>query len=179
MLFSHRHRKAISYSSRQASTWPRSAQGNGVCALPPDARPSVAVGRWRTPLASDGVQPATGLVYYPGQATSMAFSMQEQYDFKEGRWRIGAQLDPPSPPDPKAPPMAGFFVAWDPVGRRGAMAHSVSAERRRAFDRGTADRRRQQRRCAARARSGDRGTLWQHQMLPGVATPITYKFDGR
>ena len=109
----------------------------------------------------------------------MAFSMQEQYDFKEGRWRIGAQLDPPSPPDPKAPPMAGFFVAWDPVVQKarwripfqpsgGALSTAgqliVVGNSAGAL-------------LALGPATG--ATLRQHQMLPGVATPITYKFDGR
>src|SRR4029450_10123666 len=66
--------------------------------------------------------PASGLVYYPGQETSMAFSMQERFEFKEGQWnvgiRLGAQAGPPPPPDPKAPPMTGFFVAWDPIAQK-------------------------------------------------------------
>jgi quinohemoprotein ethanol dehydrogenase len=127
--------------------------------------------------------PATGLVYYPGQETSMAFTMEEKFEFKEGQWNIGirrgAQAPAPPPPDPKAPPMAGFFVAWDPVAQKarwripfqpsgGALSTAgqlifvgTSAGALHALDPLTG------------------ATLWQHQMLTGVATPITYKLDGR
>jgi glucose dehydrogenase len=75
--------------------------------------------------------------------------------------------------------MAGFFVAWDPVAQKarwripfqpsgGALSTAgqlifvgTSAGALHALDPLTG------------------ATLWQHQMLTGVATPITYKLDGR
>jgi quinohemoprotein ethanol dehydrogenase len=129
--------------------------------------------------------PTTGLVYYPGQETSMAFSMEERFEFKEGQWntglrRGGPDAPPPPPPvDPKAPPMTGFFVAWDPVAQQARWrlpfqpsGGALSASGQLIFvgnGAGTL--------FALDPATG--ATLWQHAMLPGVATPITYKLDGR
>ena len=51
--------------------------------------------------------------------------MEEKFEFKEGQWNLGmrwapAQFQRRRPPDPKAPPMGGFFVAWDPVANKQA-----------------------------------------------------------
>src|SRR4029450_11013152 len=66
--------------------------------------------------------PATGLGYCPGQEPSTAYAMEERFEFKEGQWNVGirrgADAPPAPPPDPKAPPMAGFLVAWGPVANK-------------------------------------------------------------
>jgi quinohemoprotein ethanol dehydrogenase len=127
--------------------------------------------------------PTTGLVYYPGQETSMSFTMEEKFEFKEGQWNVGirrgAQAPPPPPPDPNAPPMTGFFVAWDPVSQKarwripfqpsGGVLSTAGQLIFVGNNGGTL--------LALDPSTG--ATLWQHQMLPGVATPITYKIDGR
>jgi PQQ-dependent dehydrogenase (methanol/ethanol family) len=127
--------------------------------------------------------PASGLVYYPGQETSMAFSMEEKFEFKEGQWNVGirrgGQAGPPPPPDPKAPPMAGFFVAWDPIAQKARWripfqpsGGALSTAGQLIFvgnNTGSL--------LALDPLTG--ATLWEYRMLPGVATPITYKLDGR
>ena len=133
--------------------------------------------------------PKTGLVYYPGQETSGSFAMEEKFDFKEGQWNLGMRMGrragdptpppPPPPPDPKAPPPGGFFVAWDPIAQKarwkipfqpsgGALSTAgqlifvgTSAGKFMALD----------------PESGK--TLWEQQLLPGIATPITYQLDGK
>ena len=132
--------------------------------------------------------PATGLVYYPGQETSSSFAMEEKFDFKEGQWNLGIHLarrpgapapPPPAAPDPKAPPPGGFFLAWDPVAQKarwkipfqpsgGALSTAgqlifagTSGGKFLALD------------------PEDGKTLWESQVLQGVATPITYQLDGK
>jgi quinohemoprotein ethanol dehydrogenase len=127
--------------------------------------------------------PTTGLVYFPGQETSMAYAMEEKFEFKEGQWNVGirrgAAAGPPPPPDPKAPAMGGFFVAWDPVAQKARWrlpfqpsGGALSTAGQLIFvgnNSGTL--------FALDPATG--ATLWQHQMLPGVGTPITYRIDGR
>jgi PQQ-dependent dehydrogenase (methanol/ethanol family) len=134
--------------------------------------------------------PATGLVYFPGQETSMGYASVEKFEFKEGQWNTGTTLGtpgaggalrvPPAPPDPNAPPAGGFLVAWDPLARKprwripfqssggvlstagGLIFAGNSAGMFFAIDPATGK------------------TLWQHQTLAGgVATPVTYLVDGR
>ena len=67
--------------------------------------------------------PATGLVYFPGQETSMVYRTAEKFDFQEGQWNTGTTLGgaagaaaagaTAAPPRRKA-----FFVAWDPVANK-------------------------------------------------------------
>ena len=70
--------------------------------------------------------PVTKLVYYPGQETSSVFvsdgEVRVQGRAVEPRHDAAARRDSrcPPPPDPKAPPMGGFFVAWDPVANKQA-----------------------------------------------------------
>ena len=64
-----------------------------------------------------------------------SFAMEEKFDFKEGQWNLGmrtaAGVRPANAtarraaPDPKAPPMGGFFVAWDPVAQKARWRDSV------------------------------------------------------
>jgi PQQ-dependent dehydrogenase (methanol/ethanol family) len=127
--------------------------------------------------------PTTGLVYYPGQETSMVFTMEEKFEFKEGQWNVGIrrgqQASPAPPPDPKAPSMGGFFVAWDPIAQKARWripfqpsggALSTAGQLIFVGNNGGAL-------LALDPSTG--ATLWQHQMQQGVATPITYRLDGR
>jgi quinohemoprotein ethanol dehydrogenase len=128
--------------------------------------------------------PVTGLVYFPGQETSSVFAMEEQFEFKEGRWNIGIRRGPaaiptPPPPDPQAPPPGGFFVAWDPAANRQAWripfrpsGGALSTAGQLIFV-GDNDGRF----MALDPATG--ATLWQHQLSQGVATPISYELDGR
>ncbi len=126
--------------------------------------------------------PTTGLVYYPGQETSMAYSMQEKFEYQEGRWNLGINLGgrttrsplPAPPPDPKAPPPGGFFVAWDPVAQKAAWrlafqpsGGALSTAGQLIFVGNGAGKL-----FALDPATGK--TLWEHQMLQGVGTPVTY-----
>jgi quinohemoprotein ethanol dehydrogenase len=128
--------------------------------------------------------PASGLVYFPGQETSSVFAMEEQFEFKEGRWNLGIRRGPgaiptPPPPDPQAPAPGGFFVAWDPVANRQfwripfrPSGGALSTAGQLIFV-GDNDGR-------FMALDPATGTmLWQHQLAQGVATPISYELDGR
>ncbi len=133
--------------------------------------------------------PATGLVYYPGQVTSMAFAGLDKLDFKEGQWNTGTRIGtpgaagnaplPPVPPDPDMPPPGGFFVAWDPLAQKarwripfnpsgGALSMAggliMAGESNGHF-------------VALDPATGTK--LWETQMMPGVATPISYEVDGK
>jgi len=127
--------------------------------------------------------PTTGLVYYPGQETSMAYTMEEKFEFKEGQWNLGirrgAGTPPPPPPDPNAPPMTGFFVAWDPVAQKARWripfqpsGGVLSTAGQLIFVGNNSG-------ALLALDPANGATLWQHQMLAGVATPISYKVDGR
>ena len=128
--------------------------------------------------------PQTGLVFYPGQETSSVFAMEEKFDFAEGRWNLGIKFgagaikNPPGP-DPKAPKPGGFFVAWDPVANRQAWrlpfqpaggALSVAGQLIFVGNGGG-------RFMALDPLTGK--TLWEHQLGPGVATPISFALDGK
>ena len=127
--------------------------------------------------------PTTGLVYYPGQQTSSLFSMDEKFDYQQGRWNLGmsmgARNQPPPPPDPKAPEMRGFFVAWDPVANKEAWriqfqpsGGALSTAGQLIFVGSSAGK-------FMALDPADGKTLWELQLLPGIATPISYELDGR
>lgn len=127
--------------------------------------------------------PTTGLVYYPGQETSSVFAMEEKFEFKEGQWNLGIRRGPlgapPPPPDPKAPPPGGFFVAWDPIAQQARWripfqpsggALSIAGQLIFVGNSGGKF-------MALDPESGK--TLWERQLMQGVATPITYQLDGK
>ena len=128
--------------------------------------------------------PVTRLVYYPGQETTSVFAMEEKFEFKEGQWNLGLRRGPgaiPTPPpnDPKAPPMGGFFVAWDPIANKQAWRISfqpsggaLSVAGQLIFVGNSAGKF-----MALDPVSGK--TLWEHQLATGVATPISYELDGK
>ena len=128
--------------------------------------------------------PVTRLVYYPGQETSVVMAMEERFEYQEGRWNLGlkmgtAQFKQPPPPDPKAPKMGGFFVAWDPIANKEAWripflpsggALSVAGQLIfvgngpgvfMALDPVTGK------------------TVWEYKLQAGMATPISYELDGK
>ncbi len=131
--------------------------------------------------------PKTGLVYYPGQETNGSFAMEEKFDFKEGQWNLGIRLGrqpgqppvPPPPPDPKAPPPGGFFVAWDPVAQKARWkipfqpsGGALSTAGQLIFVGNSGGKF-----MALDPESGK--TVWEYQLMQGVATPITYQMDGK
>ncbi|MSO36262.1 MAG: PQQ-dependent dehydrogenase, methanol/ethanol family [Acidobacteria bacterium] len=131
--------------------------------------------------------PTTGFVYYPGQETSSVFAMEEKFEFKEGQWNIGIRrgsapftMNPQAaPPDPKAPPPGGFFVAWDPVAQKPAWkipflssGGALSTAGQLIFVGNSAGRF-----FALDPLSGK--TLWEARLGQGVATPISYELDGK
>jgi hypothetical protein len=134
--------------------------------------------------------PGTGLVYYPGQETSMVAAMEEKFEYKEGQWNLGMRMGTRPgadgkasenvPNDPKAPPMGGFFVAWDPVAKKAAWkipfqpsGGALSTAGNLVFVGNSAGKF-----FALDPQTGK--TLWDTQLLTGgVATPITYELDGK
>ena len=125
--------------------------------------------------------PATGLVYFPGQETSSVFQNVEQFEFKSGQWNTGTRLGATATkiePVPM-PEIRAFLVAWDPVAQKqrwrndfrpagGVLSTAGSlifvgdaGGKLYAFDPATGK------------------ALWEHEMLPGVATPVTYMLDGK
>jgi len=155
--------------------------------------------------------PATGLVYFPGQDTASNFQALDSFAFKPGQWNTGTRLGPtagataaggaatpsgtpgaaPAPAAPAASPAAappapaplpgrrGFLVAWDPIAQKerwrnefnpsGGVLSTASNLIFVGDGGGTL--------FALDAVSGK--TLWEHKMLPGVATPVTYELDGK
>jgi quinohemoprotein ethanol dehydrogenase len=129
--------------------------------------------------------PVTKLVYYPGQETVVVASMQERFEYAEGRWNLGMNmgtggLKEVPPPDPKAPPMGGFFVAWDPIANKQAWripfrssGGALSTAGQLIFVGDASGKL-----FALDPVSGK--TMWESQLLPGgVATPISYELDGK
>jgi PQQ-dependent dehydrogenase (methanol/ethanol family) len=125
--------------------------------------------------------PATGLVYFPGQETSSVFHNVEQFEFKPGQWNTGTRLGASAAklePAPM-PEIRSFLVAWDPVAQTerwrndfrpaGGVLSTAgnlifvgdAGGKLYAFDPATGK------------------ALWEHEMLPGVATPVTYMIDGK
>lgn len=130
--------------------------------------------------------PGTKLVYYPGQETQVVATMQERFEFKEGQWNLGMTMGtgqlkvPAPPPDPKAPTMGGFFVAWDPIANKQAWripfrasGGALSTAGQLVFVGDSAGKL-----YALDPVSGK--TMWETQLLTGgVATPISYELDGK
>ena len=130
--------------------------------------------------------PTTKLVYYPGQETSMVVTMNERFEFTEGQWNLGMTMGttqlkvPAPPPDPKAPPMTGFFVAWDPIANKQAWrlpfqssGGALSTAGGLIFVGNSGGKL-----FALDPASGK--TLWETQLQNGgVATPISYELDGK
>ena len=131
--------------------------------------------------------PATGLVYFPGQDTSSVFQAEDKFEFKVGQWNTGTRRGtnaptvgaPPPPPPAPLPGRRGFIVAWDPIAQKerwrnefnpsGGVLSTASNLIFVGDGGGTL--------FALDAVTGK--TLWEHKMLPGVATPVTYELDGK
>jgi quinohemoprotein ethanol dehydrogenase len=134
--------------------------------------------------------PTTGLVYYPGQETSMVAAMEEKFEYKEGQWNLGMRMGTRPgadgkasenvPVDPKAPPAGGFLVAWNPILKKAewkipfqSSGGALSTAGQLIFVGNSTGKL-----FALDPVSGK--TLWESQMAPGgVATPISYELDGK
>ena len=134
--------------------------------------------------------PATGLVYYPGQETSMVAAMEEKFEYKEGQWNLGMRMGTRPgadgkasenvPIDPKAPPAGGFFVAWNPIMKKAewkipfqSSGGALSTAGQLIFVGNSTGKL-----FALDPASGK--TLWESQMASGgVATPVSYELDGK
>jgi quinohemoprotein ethanol dehydrogenase len=141
--------------------------------------------------------PATRLVYFPGQDTAMLFKQDETFVYQEGKWNIGIGLGglgggrgaappaataaPAAPPAPTTPlpPTRGYIVAWDPIAQKARWRVNLtpsggmlSTAGNLVFGSDAAGRL-----LALHAVTGQ--TLWERQLFPGVATPVTYELDGK
>ena len=137
--------------------------------------------------------PTTGLVYFPGQDTTSNFQLVDELAFKQGQWNTGTRLGqaagtaattgaPGSAAAPAPAPLPGrrgWFVAWDPIAQKerwrnefnpsGGVLSTASNLIFVGDGGGTL--------FALDAVTGK--ALWEHKMLPGVATPVTYALDGK
>ncbi len=138
--------------------------------------------------------PATGLVYIPGQESSFTYVRDPKFTFEKNRrampWNTGvdfsAAFRPPATTAgpgaaPPPPPPGGFLVAMDPVAhkerwritlRTGFNGGTMTTAGNLVFQ-GTTD-------GHFFAYSADKGEkLWEVQIAPGLATPVTYQLDGK
>lgn len=130
--------------------------------------------------------PNTGLVYFPGQQNEGVFQSQSSYEYKLGQWNLGIRLNaqyggaPDPVPDTDPPPIRrfGFIVGWDPIARAprwrvelnpGGGVLSTAGGVVFASDRN--------RLLGLHAGTGE--LLWEQEIYPGIATPISYELDGR
>jgi quinohemoprotein ethanol dehydrogenase len=132
--------------------------------------------------------PTTRLVYFPGQDTASNFQAVDSFAFKQGQWNTGTRLGQnpaaaaaaAAPPPPAAlPGRRGFLVAWDPVAQKERWRNefnpaggvlSTAGDLIFVGDGG------------GKFQALDPATgkvLWEHQTMPGVATPVTYELDGK
>lgn len=133
--------------------------------------------------------PATGLVYFPGQDTASNFQAVDSFDFKVGQWNTGTRLgqtagaaaSAAAPPAPAPlPGRRGFLVAWDPVAQKERWRIDFSPSGGVLSTAGNlifvGD-------GSGRFMALDPATgklLWERQLQPGgVATPVTYEMNGR
>jgi quinohemoprotein ethanol dehydrogenase len=134
--------------------------------------------------------PNTGLVYIPGQFGGWPYAADPSYKYEEGKWasaNAASGIGAPQaaiPDDPAAgPPVtsAGYLLAWDPVTQKERWrvkynttfnGGTVTTAGNLVFH-GSAD-------GHFAAFSADKGEkLWEVQLAPGAATPITYALDGK
>ena len=146
--------------------------------------------------------PATGLVYIPGQETSSLYAREPDFQHQVGRMNLGRRrvARPPSasttpaasvaPAPRRGPQIVGtgaqqqgaFLVAWDPVAQKerwrirfaqpGITSGALSTAGNLVFH-GSND-------GTFSAYTADRGEkLWSVQLAAGFANPITYMLDGK
>jgi len=124
--------------------------------------------------------PAAGLVYIPAQNSVQCHRTAPAFTHQPGRSNTGSIGsgcgEAPNPPLP-----SGFLLAWDPVAQKerwraplntSANGGTLATAGNLVFS-GASDGRL----FAHDARTGE--LLWQAKLAPGIATPITYRLDGR
>jgi quinohemoprotein ethanol dehydrogenase len=155
---------------------PEARYGSKGARLSPSA---VGAHHW-PPMAFN---PREGLVYFPGQETSMLYQNVATFDFKEGQWNTGTQLGAAGAAAavaaaPAPPGRRGFVVAWDPVANKerwridfNPSGGALSTAGQLVFigDNGGTF-------MALDPATGK--ALWQHKLMAGIATPVTYELDG-
>lgn len=123
--------------------------------------------------------PITKLVYIPGTNAAFPFAPDPNYKWQRGKQNFAATFTRPA--DAQNPPSPnGFLVAWDPAtnsqrwripyqSRPGGVVATASNLVFHASPDGH-----------LLAYSADKGEkLWEVQIGPGIATPVTYMLDGR
>jgi PQQ-dependent dehydrogenase (methanol/ethanol family) len=127
--------------------------------------------------------PSTRLVYFPGQDISSVFQSVDTFTFKSGQWNTGTRMganaaDVASNPAP-IPGIRSFLLAWDPVAQKERWRNdfrpsggvlSTAGDLIFAGDAG------------GKLHAFDPATgksLWQGDVMAGVATPVTYVVDGK
>jgi quinohemoprotein ethanol dehydrogenase len=136
--------------------------------------------------------PATGLVYIPGVDGSHMFVKDPNFGFLVGRYNTGVltsramaeankgkQAPAPVADGPVVPP--GFLLAWDPAAQKerwrvrfsqGSTGGTFSTAGNLVFHGGPDGK--------FAAYSADKGEkLWEFQLAPGFANPVTYMLDGK
>jgi quinohemoprotein ethanol dehydrogenase len=136
--------------------------------------------------------PLTGLVYIPGQESTFNFAPDPNFQFQKGRrgmpWNTGLDMMRGRPPATTAgpgaqapPPQTGFLVAWDPVTQKerwripykgGFNGGVVATAGNLVFHASSSGDF-----YAYNAETGAK--LWEAELAPGTATPVTYELDGK
>jgi outer membrane protein assembly factor BamB len=109
------------------------------------------------------------------------FQNVDTFEFKAGQWNTGTRLGAAAVKlEPVAmPEIRAFLVAWDPVAQKQRWrnefrpAGGVLSTAGSLIFVGDAGGKL----YAFEPETGK--TLWEHEMLPGVATPVTYMVDGK
>ncbi len=125
--------------------------------------------------------PETGLVYLPAQHNQSFYRVNTEFEVVPGRFNTGTGRGGERPDPPELPAPRGFLAAINPVTREelwriphegsrngGTMTTAgnllFSATEEGVF-------------YALDATTGER--LWETELAPGPASPITYQLDGR
>lgn len=125
--------------------------------------------------------PLTNLAYLPGQNRPFNFAQDPNFKWKDGKQNFGAAF-PKVPGAAEAPGPPSFLVAWDPINQKerwrvpyagggfngGAMVTAGNLVFHGATGNGIF--------YAYNATTGEK--LWEVQLSPGMATPITYGQGG-
>ncbi len=150
-------------------------------------RPSPLGGHNWQPMS---YHPGTGLVYIPAMDIPFVYTQKEEFDFTEGHWNTGVDMNVGTEPPMRNPILArklaqkiarGHLIAWDPVRQRevwrhdhvGAWNGGVLSTAGNLVFQGSGEGFFN----AFDATSGER--LWRYPTQSGiVAAPVTWELDG-